>query len=152
MRDTPPPPGDLEPVADLDALDGLDAHDRLGEERIEFAVPVDVAAEADRHTEAEHLDHAAERVAVLGRSLDLGDHRLAGGEIEAAHLVVVDPIELIGRGTRSAGGHPDIAHLDDVRDDVDAQRLQQRLGDRTGGDASSGLAGTRRARARRGHR
>ena len=90
MGRAPPPAGDLEPVADLDALHGLDAHDRLGEQRVELAIPVHVAAEADRHAEAEHLDDAAERVAVLGRRLDLVDHRLAGVEVEAAHLVLVD--------------------------------------------------------------
>ena len=42
---------------------------------VELAVPVDVAAEPDRHAVGEHLDDAAERVAVLGRRLDLGDHR-----------------------------------------------------------------------------
>ena len=70
----PPPAGDVEAVAELDALDGLDAHERLGEEAVELAVPVDVAAEADGHAVGEHLDDAAERVAVLGRRLDLVDH------------------------------------------------------------------------------
>ena len=78
-------PGDLEPVTDLDALDGLDAHDRLRQQGVELAVPVHVAAEADGDAEAEHLDHAAERVAVLGRGLDLGDHRLRRVGVEAAH-------------------------------------------------------------------
>ena len=93
------PAGDLEPVADLDALHRLDAHHRLGQQRVELAVPVDVAAEADRHAVAEHLDDAAERVAVLGGGLDLVDHRLLGGRVEAAHRRLVDGGE-IGRRRR----------------------------------------------------
>ena len=58
-----PPAGHLEAVADLDALDRLDAHEGLGQQGVELAVPVDVAAEADRHAVGQHLDHAAERVA-----------------------------------------------------------------------------------------
>ena len=101
MRLAPPSPGDLEAVSDLDTLHGLDAHHGLSEQRVELAIPVDVAAEPDRDAEPEHLDDAAERVAVLGGRLDLGDHRLARVEVETAHLVLVDPVELVGR---RAGG------------------------------------------------
>ena len=82
--------GDVEAVAELDALDGLDAHHRLGEQAVELAIPVDVAAEPDGHAVGEHLDHPAERVAVLGGRLDLRDHRLGAAGIEAAHRRVVD--------------------------------------------------------------
>ena len=85
----PPPAGHLEAVADLHALHGLDRHERPGEQRVELAVPVHVAAEPDRHAVGEHLDDAAEAVAVLGRRLDLGDHRLLGGGVEAAHRRLV---------------------------------------------------------------
>src|SRR4051794_20605402 len=40
--------GELEAVADLDALDRLDAHERAGEARVEAAVPVHVRPEARR--------------------------------------------------------------------------------------------------------
>ena len=74
----PAPPGDLEAVADLDALHRLDAHQRLREQAVDAAVPVDVRAEPGRDAVAEHLDDAAERVPGLGRGLDLGDHRRLG--------------------------------------------------------------------------
>ena len=80
-----PPAGDLEAVADLDALHGLDAHERLREQAVDAAVPVHVRAEPGRDAVAEHLDHAAERVAGLRRGLDLGDHRGLGVGVEAAH-------------------------------------------------------------------
>ena len=69
--------GQLEAVADLDALDRLDAHERGGEPGVEPAVPVDVAAEARRQAVGQHLDDAAEGVALLLGSVDLGDHRAA---------------------------------------------------------------------------
>ena len=86
----PPPPGHLEAVADLHALHGLDRHERPGQQRVELAVPVHVAAQPHRHAVGEHLDDAAEAVAVLGRRLDLGDHLLLGGGVEAAHRGLVD--------------------------------------------------------------
>ena len=90
--------GDLEPVTDLDALHRLDAHERLGEEAVELAVPVDVRPEARGHAVAQDLDDTAERVADLGRGLDLGDHRRFGARVEAAHGGLVDRGEVGGRG------------------------------------------------------
>ena len=43
-----PAPGHVEALAQLDALDRLDAHERLREQAVELAVPVHVAAEARR--------------------------------------------------------------------------------------------------------
>ena len=51
--------GELEPVADLDALDRLDAHQRPGQPRVEPPVPVHVGAEARRQAVHDHLDDAA---------------------------------------------------------------------------------------------
>ena len=109
-----PAPGDLEAVADLDALDRLDAHQRLGQQGVELAVPVHVAAEPDRHAVGEHLDDAAERVAVLGRRLDLLDHRLLGRGVEAAHLGVVDALEVGRRRAARSDFDRHRAHLDHV--------------------------------------
>ena len=41
-------------------LHGLNAHQRLGDEPVELAVPVHVAAEADRHAVSDDLGGAAE--------------------------------------------------------------------------------------------
>ena len=50
-------------LADLHVLDGLDAHEGLGQQPVETAVPVHVTTEADRGPVDEDLDHSSEGVA-----------------------------------------------------------------------------------------
>jgi hypothetical protein len=66
-----------------------------------------------------------------------------GVEVEAAHLVLVDSVELVGGRADCAVGHPGGAHLDHVRDDLDADVRQQCLGDGARCDARCGLASAR---------
>ena len=147
-----PPAGDLEAVADLDALDGLDRHEGAGEQRVELAVPVDVAAEPDGHAVGEDLDDAAEAVAVLGRRLDLGDHRLLGRGVEAADRRT----RRSRRGRRGRAGRLAFgagrAHLDHVAQDVDVELGQQRLGQRCRPRRAPPSPGPRPARGRRARR
>lgn len=143
-------PGEVEAVADLDALDGLDAHERAGEAGVEPAVPVHVRAEPDGHAVRQHLDDAAEGVAVLVGLVDLGDHRLARVGVEAAHRVGVEPLHVGGDGVdpvRRLGG----GQLHDVADDLDARGLLEvGPGDGTEGHAGCGLPGTRALQDRPG--
>ena len=88
--------GQLEAVPDLDALDGLDAHERAGQAGVEPPVAVHEAAQARGQAVGEDLDHPAEGVAGAFGLVDLGDHRVAGGGVQAAHRRVVDPL-LIAR-------------------------------------------------------
>ena len=55
-----------------------------GKPPVELPVPVNVAAEARRQTERDHLDDASEGVALRACLLDGGDHRLRRGFVEAA--------------------------------------------------------------------
>ena len=135
-------PGQLEAVADLDALDGLDAHQRGREPGVEPPVPVHVRAEADRHAVRQHLDDAAEGVAVLVGLVDLRDHRLAtrprpGSAPGRRRASRRRP----GSGTRRTG--PSAAASSTTwRDDLDARRLLQvRAGDRAERDPGGGLPG-----------
>ena len=96
--------GELEAVADLDALDRLDAHQRAGEPRVEAAVPVHVRAEAGREAVHHDLDDTAERVAVLVRLVDPLDHQLRGVRVEAAHRVVVEAGDVVGGRDRARRG------------------------------------------------
>ncbi len=133
--------GELEAVADLDALDGLDAHEGGGEAGVEPAVPVDVRAEADRDAVGEDLDDAAEGVAVLVGLVDLRDHRLAGVCVEAAHRVGVEPVD-VGRGRVDAVRGLGRGQFDHVGDDLDARDLlDEGAGDGAEGDAGGGLTG-----------
>ena len=63
----------LDPQADLDRLDRLDAHHRQGEPRVELAVPLGVAPQADRAAGHDCLDDPSEGVARLASGVDRGD-------------------------------------------------------------------------------
>src|SRR3970282_2780504 len=64
----------LEPQAQLDALDDVDAHDRGGERGVETAIPVDVRAEPDRDPVGHDLEDPADRVAGRTCPRDPGDY------------------------------------------------------------------------------
>ena len=130
---------DLEAVADLDALHGLDAHQRLREQAVDLAVPVHVRTETRRHAVAEHLDDPAEGVADLRGRFDLGDHRRLGVRVEAPHRGLVDHVEIVGRGT-PLGRRARRTHLDHVADDLRADLREHQLGERPGRDPSCGLS------------
>ena len=110
-------PREREAVAHLDALDGLDPHQREREPRVEPVGLLGVRAEARRAALGDDLDDAAERVAVL-----------AGRVRRLAHAVVAACA----------------ADLERPAGDRDADRREQRLGDRAGGDVRRRVA---RARA-----
>ena len=132
--------GQLEPVADLDALDRLDAHQRGREPGVEPAVPVHVAAEARRQAVHDDLDDAAEGVAVLARGLDLGHHRRAGARVEAAHRVGVDA-RPGRRAPARAGGRDRRPSATTWRQtSTPTACAQERLGHRAERDPGGGLA------------
>ena len=106
-----------EAVADLDALDRLDAHERRREARVEAVGLLRVRAQAGRNARRHDLDDAAERVAVRPRGIGRGP-----------------PARL----RRLA------ADLDDAAGHLDADLGEERLRDRAGGDLDRSLA---RARA-----
>ena len=120
--------GGAEAVADLDALDRLDAHERRGEAGVDAAVPVHVGAEPGRQPVHDDLDDAAEGVAGAVRVVDLGDHRGARR-----------------RDPRSAPGRASI------RSTSAAGGTAASSGTRTGPIATTWLT-HRRCRARRGRR
>ena len=79
-------PREREAVADLDALDRLDAHHRRGEPRVEAILFAGVRAEPRRCTGRAHLDAAAERVLILARRVDGGGIGARFGQGLAAHV------------------------------------------------------------------
>ena len=119
-----------EAVAELDALHRLDAHERLGEEAVDAAVPVDVGAEPGGDAVPEDLDDTAERVAGRGGGLDLGDHRRPRRRGRSSAPARRRPSR--GRrawvGARRRHGR---AERDDVAEHLDAELAEQRLGERS---------------------
>ena len=106
------PPREREAVAHLDALDGLDPHQREGESRIEAIALLRVRPEARRDARRDHLDDPAQRVAIL-----------AGRIGRLAHA-------LVGRLA---------ADLDRSPRDVDSELAQERLRDRPRGHVHRGV-------------
>ncbi len=133
--------GQAEAVADLHALDRLDAHQRAGQPRVEAAVPVHVRAEARRQAVDDDLDHAAEGVAVLVGLVDRRHHLLRGVGVQAAHRVLVEAGDVVRAGHRAVRrGHA--AELDDVGDDAGADGLLEEVGgDPAERHPGGGLAG-----------
>jgi hypothetical protein len=75
-----------EPLAELHALDGVDAQDRLRQQPVELAVPLRVATQAGGHADGSHLEDAAQRLAGLLGRIDACFHALGGLRVGAAHL------------------------------------------------------------------
>ena len=74
----------------------------------------------------DHLDHAAEGVALLVCLVDPRDHLLARVGVEAAHRVLVEAGDVVG-GRDHAVGSPHGSELDDVGDDPRTDRLLEEV-------------------------
>jgi hypothetical protein len=135
--------GGLEAVADLDALDGLDAHERLRELRVQAPIPLHMGAEPRRQSVGEHLDDAAQRVARLLRVVDLLDHACGCLRVEAAQRVGVEAVDVVGRRPRGIRGHLHGSDRQGVADEPDAE-----LGEEGAREGSESHAGGRLTGAR----
>ena len=85
-----------ETVANLNALNSLNTHQGCGKARVQAAVPVHVRTQSGRHTVREHLNHAAEGLAVLVRLIHTLNHSFRGGLIEAAQRVSIQLLNVAG--------------------------------------------------------
>src|ERR1019366_10200544 len=75
---------------DLDALYRWDAAHRLGNHPVELSIPVHVTAKSGGNMRGDHVRRSPERVAVLARRVDRGDHSRRGRLISAAHGCALD--------------------------------------------------------------
>ena len=132
---------DRDGLADLDRLHGRDAHQGLGEQAVEAAVPVGVAAEPDGDAVADDLGDATERVPSLAAALisptiaSSASRRNSGPPRRRRRR---DPRDAAAR--RAA---PRPADRDDVAHDRHAELRKERLGERARRDTGRGLAGRR---------
>ena len=143
--------GELEAVADLDALDRLDAHQRAGQPRVEPAVPVHVRAEPRRQAVDDDLDDTAEGVAVLVGLVDRArpSAALASGSRQRTGSVVEARRRRRARAPTPAGPATPPSSID-VGDEPGAGRLLEE-GARPRGPARPGPRSRgREARSRTG--
>src|SRR5581483_3081219 len=135
--------GGLEPEADLDALRGLDAHERVREPAVELPVPLRVAPEPRRCPDDDRLDDAAERVARLLALVDARDDAALGVGVRHPDRRFLRPHEDV-LGREPGVIRRDAADLRDPPHDADAERREERLREAADRDPRGGLA---RARA-----
>ena len=115
-----------------------------GELRVEAPVPVHVRAEARRKPVREHLDDAAEGVALLVGGVDLGDHRSGCRRVEAPQRVGVERRRRRpASGSAAPSGTAHGADRQRVADQPDAELGEERASDRAERDAGGGLASAR---------
>ena len=117
----------------------------MGEAAVELAIPLGVRAEPHGQAVGEHLDDAAEGVAVGLRGVDLADHLGGGLGVEAAQRIRVQSGAVLGGRQRSVLGDPHGADGEGVGDEADACGLLEDRGGHAAGDHASG--GLSRARA-----
>ena len=103
--------GGAEAVADLDALDRLDAHQRRRPAGRRGGGPSARASRGPAAARRRDLDDAAEGVAVLVGRVDLGDHRGRRVGVEAAHRVGVERVDVVRRSAASASSGADAAPI-----------------------------------------
>ena len=148
-----PPAGHLEAVADLDALHGLDAHERLGQQARRACGPSGRGCRARRARRrpaprrcrpSESPSLAAALISAIIASSAAASKQRTGDSSTASQV----GRRRAGRSLLDAGR----AHLDDVAQDVDAELGQQRLGQRSRPRPGPRSRGRWPARARRGRR
>ena len=132
-----------EPVADLHALDGLDAHDRRGQGSVEPAIRFDVGADAGGHAVCEHFYHAADGIGGGLDLVDARDHPLLGRLVQRTHRGCVQRFDVVGGRQRCVIGVLDArpSDGDHMRHGANAERLlKEPRGDRAQRHAGRGLA------------
>ena len=132
----PEPARLLEPEAEFDAFDDVDAHDRGRKLGVQPPVPLDVRAQANREAVGDDLEHATDRVAVRPRLVDPGDHRGLRLGIRAAER---GGIGVVARQRRPRRVHGHAADFRGERPDLDAELAKERPRDPAGRDPCRGL-------------
>ena len=125
----------LEPKPELNALDDGDAHDGAREGGIEAAVPLNVAAEADRQARSHDMEHTSDGVGSC--FVYSGHHRRFGRRVRAAQRTGFGFLAR-PRGLVRIEGHA--TDLGRERPHVYAELLEQGAGDRPRGDSGRGFS------------
>ncbi len=86
-------------------------------------------AEPRREAVRQHLDDASERVAVLLRVIDLGDHECRRRGVEAAERIGVQGVHVVRRRKSRARRNLHRTDRERVADQTDAELAEERTGD-----------------------
>src|SRR5262245_33126539 len=119
------------PRADLDALDGVDAHQRRGEIAVEFAV--NGRAETNGYAFRDNLDDGTNRGTAFANIVEIAFEELRLFRIRTEERIALDLVPVPARGL-----DPVLAHLDQRATHAQARHHFAR--DRAGSDARGGLA------------
>src|SRR5262245_27820293 len=124
--------GDGKAIADLDALDRVDAHQPFRKVGVELVV--DRITQPDRNTGSHHLDHRAARAAALAHVVEIAFPALRRLAVGAPEGIVQGgvPVPLAAVDLLAAELDYGAAHLDAIAQDL--------AGDGPGGHAHGGLA------------
>ena len=126
--------------AEAHRFERVDAANRLGDQTVQLAIPVNVTAEAHGHARDPNLDDATNGVPVAFGGVNGRDHARLRVSISTAHHGGLHALPI-----RLAGDHRlHAAERDDMAMELDAKLLQQPSRDRARCHASGGLtcAGT----------
>ena len=106
---------------------------------VEPLLPAHVRAEPGNEPEGAQLEDPTDRLVALAQHVDLADHLLRGGRVEAAHGRGVDVGERVQPEVDVVLGRLDRPDLGHVRHDLDAEGVQEGLGQRAARDPRGGL-------------
>ncbi len=130
-----------EPIADLNAFDGLHAHGRGSQGGVEPAVGFHIGADACRHAIGNHLDDTTKGVRIGFRLIDARDHPRFGITVERAHGRGVQSLHVVGGRVHRLSLDTCTTDGEYVGDGADARHLlEEPCGHLTQGNARSRLA------------
>jgi hypothetical protein len=98
--------GGFRSEADADGLDCRNRHHRLRQAAVEFAIPLDVAAEPHRHTGDDDFEASAFGVTRVASLIDFRDHALFDLWIHTAQRRIGGQCVRLRKGHHDAVGQP----------------------------------------------
>ena len=136
MRDGASTTRGFESVANFNALDGLNPHERTGKPRVQSAIPVHVAAEPHGDSVCQYFDYTTYGVARLMSIGDLVIHCGTGRRVKTAKRILVNSVDITVSWQLGAIRNTDWSHCDGMRHRRNAEFAQERFGDCTECNAS----------------
>ena len=118
-----------ETITDLHALDGLNTHHRTGKSSIKTTIRFNIRAHACGNAVHHNLDHTAQRIGVLLRLINTGNHPLFRILVKSAHRRSVQRLKILRLGKRGLLriGNTCATNGKHMRNGTNTERLLQEL-------------------------